>query len=509
MRAVNIYILTRLLNSNLYSYYEKALSLRDDEIKVRPEEIDLIKALIANFKFHKTSFEIMDGWFYSFIIPQIGKEFDLLKIDKKGTVVNLELKSQPVLQEKIEKQLKQNRYYLSHIANTIYSFTYVKEDETVSQLYVYDNALRKSSFEELIEKLSEINTPVTQNIELLFRPIDYLISPLNTPEKFLNGNYYLSAQQENIKKEIISSSEGIRSIWGITGSAGTGKTLLLYDLAKSLCNRSRVCIVHCGMLSDGHKYINSHINGILVIDAKSLSEELIKNYSIVCVDETQRLYTSGLKIILEAFNSGIVETCVFSYDFAQVLSKAEQKRNNPQKLNEMDGFQERVLTDRIRTNKEVFSFIRNMMRLSDKPQKQINYDNVDILYANDNYEADTISRSYMKNGYTFITFTPSRFVNHSIDHYSGYINSHQVIGQEFDHVVVVLDNSFRYSPEGILQGREHPNPDYLFPHLFYQNISRAREKLCIIVLDNSDLFTKLLCIKEHVDVEGINSITIK
>jgi hypothetical protein len=48
-----------------------------------------------------------------------------------------------------------------------------------------------------------------------------------------------------------------------------------------------------------------------------------------------------------------------------------------------------------------------------------------------------------------------------------------------------------------MEAREHPTPDYLFPRLFYQNISRAREKLCIIVLENEDLFKMLLRIKEN------------
>lgn len=292
MRAVNIYILTRLLENNLYSAYEKALSLRDEEIKVRSEEIELISTIVAKLRFYKAPFESVNSWFYAFTIPQIGKEFDLLKLGTNGVAVNLELKSQPISEERIEKQLKQNRYYLSHIASTIYSFTYVKESEELSQLYIYDGILRKSSFEELIGKLSEIDEPITRDIELLFRPRDYLISPLNTPEKFLEGNYYLTVQQEEIKKEIIAGTEESGSIWGIKGSAGTGKTLLLYDLAKSLCNKAKVCVIHCGMLSDGHKYINTHMDNMSVIDAKSLSKDILQNYSIVCVDETQRLYKS-------------------------------------------------------------------------------------------------------------------------------------------------------------------------------------------------------------------------
>lgn len=60
-----------------------------------------------------------------------------------------------------------------------------------------------------------------------------------------------------------------------------------------------------------------------------------------------------------------------------------------------------------------------------------------------------------------------------------------------------MDNNFRHSATGELQGREHPNPDYLFAKLFYQNITRAREKMCIIVLNNEELFDTLLMIKEH------------
>jgi len=499
MRAINLYVLTRLLNNNLYSSYEKTLSLRDEKIKVRIEEIELINEIVIAFKQFNVPFEFVSDWFYFFHIPQIGKEFDLLKLGENNVVINLELKSQKVSEKKIEKQLKQNRYYLSNIADTIYSFTYVRENEEVSQLYIYDGSLKKSSFNELIDKLSEIEVPITQDIESLFKPTEYLISPLNTPQKFLADNYYLTPQQEQIKNEIILKSQENRTMWGINGPAGTGKTLLLYDLAKSLAQKEHVCIIHSGMLSQGHIYLNTMMDNVSVIGAKSISKDLIENFSVVCVDETQRLYTEGLDIILESFNNGNTNTCIFSYDFAQVLSKTEYNRNNPKKLNEIQIFQERKLTEKIRTNKEVFSFIRNMMNLNDKAKAYIKYDNIDVLYAKNVKEADTISEYYRKKGYEFITFTPSKFVSNSVDHYAENINSHQVIGQEFDNVIVILDKNFRYSTEGILQAYEHPNPDYLFSRLFYQNITRARQKLCIIVLDNIDLFTKLLSIKVEID----------
>ena len=50
MRAINLYVLTRLLNNNLYSSYEKTLSLRDEKIKVRIEEIELISEIVIALK---------------------------------------------------------------------------------------------------------------------------------------------------------------------------------------------------------------------------------------------------------------------------------------------------------------------------------------------------------------------------------------------------------------------------------------------------------------------------
>ncbi len=497
MRAINLYMLTRDIKEDLKPMYEKSLSQRDEEIKIRNEELELIKTIIANFIFLRADQECLENWFYSFTIPQIGKEFDLLKIGRNNIIVNLELKSQEVPLEKIEKQLKQNQYYLSHLSKTIYSFTYMKCSDGDGKLFAYDGELKICSFDELISRINEVADPLPKNIEKFFRPKDYLISPLNTPEKFLNGKYYLNGQQEDIKKKIIDGINGSKKLWGIKGAAGTGKTLLLYDIVKTLSVNFRICAVHCGILSEGHQYLNKHLKNVTIIDAKSLSTEKLQEYEIVCVDETQRLYESGLDTILTAYANGEINGCVFSYDYAQALSKSEIRSNNPKRLNEMEGYQEQKLTERIRTNIELFSFIRNMMRLYDKPHKPVEYRNVDVLFANSVEEADKLSRIYRRKGYTFITFTPSQYKNSTIDHYSAFINSHQVIGQEFDKVLMVLDNNFRYNEKGELEGREHPNPNYLFPKLFYQNISRAREKLCIIVLQNEVFFEKLLCLKEN------------
>ena len=495
MRAINLYTLTRKIDNEIFAKYESVLSDREEIIRIRMKEIEQIAGLVNKLNFNGKTAEFYDNWFYSFSIPQIGKEFDLLKIGNNKTAVNIELKSQEVPEEKIKYQLSQNRYYLSHIADNIYSFCLVARTDGNSKLYVLDGELKETTIQDMLDKLCEVQNPISDKLEDYFKPRDYLASPLNTPEKFIQGKYFLNVQQNEIKNKIIGGLSGDNRLWGIQGAAGTGKSLLLYDVATTASLNFRVCVIHSGIMCEGHEILNRYLHNVSIIEAKKISEELISQYDVICVDEAQRLYGRSVDMILSAYETGTIRGAIFAYDFAQVLTRKELARNNPERLRGFDGFREEKLSDRIRTNKELYYFIRNLLRLGDKAKQHIKYKNVDVLYANDVLEADRLVGIYKGKGYIPITFTPSQYVSSSIDHYKYYINSHEVIGQEFDYVLVVIDDNFKYDDKGDLTARKHPNPEYLFPKLFYQNISRAREKLCIVVLNNQDLFEKLLCIK--------------
>ena len=268
--------------------------------------------------------------------------------------------------------------------------------------------------------------------------------------------------------------------------------MLVYDLAVEFSKYGPVCVIHSGNLSSGHRYLESILHNVRIIPARLVSRELVENYKYILVDETQRLYRSALDTILTCYNEKTIAVCVFAYDFVQVLSKKEKYRNNPARLRAITGFKEYELSTRIRSNYEIFSFVRNMMILSDRPKKKVDYKNVDVVLANNIEEAKYFKNYYVNKGYKFITLTPSQYVKNEIDQFAGNTNSHEVVGQEFDKVVVILDNNFRYSEEGILQAKQHPNPDYLFANLFYQNITRAREKLAVVIYNNPDMFSKIL-----------------
>ena len=162
----------------------------------------------------------------------------------------------------------------------------------------------------------------------------------------------------------------------------------------------------------------------------------------------------------------------------------------------VENFKEQKLSERIRTNAEVNSFIKNVIDLKNCPKSYVDYSNIEVLYATDYSVAKEIVNYYMEEKkYKFITYTPSRYVDNEIDKFSGYTNTHHVIGQEFDNVIISMDNNFRYNEEGRLQGKVHPNPDYIFYQLWFQGVSRAREKLCILIIGNEKLFDSILEVK--------------
>ena len=59
---------------------------------------------------------------------------------------------------------------------------------------------------------------------------------------------------------------------------------------------------------------------------------------------------------------------------------------------------------------------------------------------------------------------------------------------------MLMDSSFYYDENGVLRGIPHPNPDYLYPNLFYQGVTRVREKLAIIVVNAPELFRNVVSI---------------
>lgn len=494
MKALNLFTLCNAIGNANFDLYEKQLSHREEIIKHKDYELDTLAKLTNKLLQNPSRIRALDGFFFSYTINQIGKEFDLIKFDKNVGILNIELKSQDIGDEKILKQLLRNKYYLEAVSNNVFLYTYVADIDTLYKLST-DDTLIGVAFTELQKINGEMEHYCESGIDELFQVSNYLISPLNTPEKFLAGSCFLTQNQEDIKRNIDSKILDGTRLFGITGDAGTGKTLVLYDIAKQYASRNKkVCVIHCGIKCEGHCVINDAIDNLTIFEAKDIGRVDLSGYEVILIDEAQRIYTSDLNAIIK-LQSECNKLVFFAYDFVQTLSVAEKKRNIPQRLLEISGFYEQKLSDKIRTNKSMVSFIRNMMNLTCVPRHKMDYSNIDIIYAPNVDSAKSIIRSYDNDDYTFINYTQSRFYSNSIDEFGARLNTHHVIGQEYDKVVIFMDLNFQYGEDGHLQAKVHPNPDYYFYKLLYQALSRCRKKLCIVVIDNYMLFEKLIGIK--------------
>lgn len=489
MKPVNLFELTRVEDDDFVKF-EAHLSQRDSLLKEKKCEIDSLKAFVENI-FENIEYNLFSHFYFSYSIPQISKEFDLLRIGNNH-IINIELKSHIDNIEKVTNQLIQNIFYLKHLKKVIFSYIYDSETNTLYQLI--DNQLKKIEFYELINIIREQQGLFDDDINTLFKPSIFLVSPLNDTEKFLNREYFLTLNQlqikEDIKKEI---SKNHISYFAIKGRAGCGKTLLTYDIALDYANQDKkVCIFHCAYVCDGHELINN--NTLLdIFPVKECLKIDYTKYDIVIIDEAQRIYKQQFEYIIGKVKENHLKL-IFSYDEKQMINNTEVKNNIPNIIESSDIIKKYKLSKKIRTNPEILSFIKRLFNLTNIDEFK-NYKNIELKYATSIDEARLILNHYTMNGYQFINFTPSRYYDSSFSKYQHYTsaNTHNVIGQEFDNVIMYLDKHFYYA-DNKLSDTNHIYNKYLLKPMLMQGITRTRNKLVLVVVDNKDLFENILSI---------------
>lgn len=95
MKAINIYTYSRI-QEDMATEYENILSQRSKKLNVKVQEFVAIKTLVDLLLDIDIETKHFENFFASFTIEQIGKEFDLIKLDKGKLVLNIELKSEDV-----------------------------------------------------------------------------------------------------------------------------------------------------------------------------------------------------------------------------------------------------------------------------------------------------------------------------------------------------------------------------------------------------------------------------
>ncbi len=459
-------------------------------IKFSSDEMDDLASLIIGLTTNGCSIPDFENFIVGYQIPQIGKEFDLLRFGNES-IINIELKKTSS-EEKIEKQLTKNSYYLGFAELKTYHYTYLSDSGTLFKLSS-PGKIEKVKITELVTLLQEQVSSQKHNIDELFHPANYLVSPFNSTERFLAGEYFLTQQQEEASGMMIKhlSTLTVPGFISLTGGAGTGKSLLAYHVAKKALEAGKkVLIIHCGVLNPGHDQLIS--NNWKVQPILKYKSCIVSDYDLVIIDEAQRLLENQFKqLSLEI--KACKALCIFSFDKQQTLATHEDRLDIEYQVSLLNPISSHSLTDKIRSNKEIADFI-TMLFNKNRNLEIKGSKNILLKYFSTNEDACDYLDSLDKNEWQSLKFTPSLY---NTEHHEAYFKndtptSHKIIGQEFDNVVVVIDELFSYHISGqlIYSGKSYYNPR----KMLFQNITRARKKILIVIINNEELLERCVTI---------------
>lgn len=465
MKSISIYTITRNQNIECLQKLERQLSGRTYFLKMREWELESMKALVRELEVHMQDVHAL-RFFYSFQVPRLGKEFDLLQI-KDDQIVNIELKSGKVSDEAVRKQLLQNRYYLSVQGKMIQSYTYISSQERLVRLNNHDHIV-EAGWDQLCLVLRRQSKDYEGDIEDLFQAEMYLFSPVTEPERFLNKEYFLTSQQKDIERRILDKIRKVKyGYFWFSGLPGTGKTLLLYDIAMKLSVHQKVCMIHCGETGKEWKILHDRLLRIAFLSDSQLEEcPDLKEYSAILVDEAHLLTEEKLHVILELSEKHPV---IFSSDDEDMISDEEMDRTMIHEIEHLPDIQSFHLTNRIRTNAELSSFIQNMMHLPEKRAVRY-YPHIQVVYANDDEEAGILLKGYQNQ------------------------------------LVFIIDERYYYDEKGYLREQRQKQQEPTAVRMLFHRLNEAREEFAIIVKGNEAVYEVLLDLLQFSKKETVKTI---
>ena len=498
MKAINLKSLINIYTSNGETLPKEYINFigEDYGLEVKKYELNVLKSLIEFIEENGIITLNEYNYFYlGYKIPQIGKEFDLLRFDDQN-ILNIEYKREVEDLQILKKQLIKNKYYLQFLMKNMILIGYIQKN---NELYILreNDELDKIPINEFIKILNNNEKCIELDLNNIFKASNYLISPFNKTEQFIKDQYFLTKHQEEIVEEMIEQINNGRKLFLIQGDAGTGKTLLTYHLAKELKRKNNnVALIHCAQINNGQlKLINEY--GWNIYPIKNYSSLFEKSFDVLIIDEVQRIKIEQFRLIKRYIDDNNI-ILILSGDRKQILRNGEGGIIEILEMLENEHLNRFSMTKKIRTNKELSNFISVMLDLSKLKDKKLTKKNINITYFNSYEEANKYILT--KKNFSFINYTSTLYpekgqVGFEVIDYNGNTvgNPHRVIGQEFENVGVLIDKHFYYD-NNKLRAYTMYNNVYSPRDMLYQAITRVIQTLEIIVVDNIEVFKTLVAI---------------
>lgn len=460
-------------------------------------EISAINTIYEELKKRETDIEKLYGYFLGLHYKGIvSEQFDILRFSKEK-IINIELKSKKIEENKMLRQLIRHQYFLSTInANlTVELFVF---DEQTYKLYKLDNdSLVECSFEKLIEDI-----PLDYIEENLFNKIresSFIKSPYSDPRDFYYKQYFLNTEQDRASKKLINSTH---EIVVLGGGPGTGKSLVLFDVASKLVAKNlKVLFVFCsGMNEYDKKNICEYLNFEFIPIKELKNQNKLEEFNVIIVDECQRIREDQYKFLKKLLKGKLLNKLILAIDENQTLKIEEEKLKIRDRLR--SDFNNRIefiedLVKLVRQGPEIQNFIKKFFGEKSINDDVIEYTKINAVHFNSRKDAqEFIHRSSLFEGYNVIEIPEysgywgnkknlSRFISWSPE------DSFKVIGREYDKVLLPIDKKFKYDNTGNLIIECEKDYPYIPKNCLYQAITRTKNELLIVVVNNKDLFKKI------------------
>ena len=463
--------------------------------RLKSHELATLRAFCDEMKAQGCGVAELDGFFVGYAIERISKEFDLLRLSDT-LILNIELKAplrRSDKEEKIRRQMRTNHHYLSFLGRPLRLFTFVDKDG----FYEYQpqqDQLTRADAKEIADLLRAQKVDPALDPDALFVPANYLISPFRDSARFIKGQYFLTTSQQSVKEEILRERKKYPdTCFTLSAASGTGKTLLLYDLAKTIhAEGGRAALVHCAPLNGDQRSFRRAHGWSIHSAAEIHPAALACQADLLLVDETQHLSLSQLNALIAAAEASHT-TLLLAFDTAPELGVERPAailsalRHHHPRLR----LSAKSLSDKIRINSALAAFIANLFKQETKPiHPPYNCITIDYLYEPDDLRATTAYLS--SQGWTILTGAASG-PGISLSE-CGARDIAPLVGSEFPGVVTVLDRRFFCDPTGHLQTTDQTSAAKT---ALYQIVTRATNELRLIVYNNPTLSLHLLRILEH------------
>lgn len=494
------------LNNTTLSQDSKSTEL------VRESEFLQLLNLVNHFINYSLRIPAFENIFFGFKVDKIVcGDFDFIKVNEKN-VVNIEFKDMTKDEkqdinkytEKLLKQLKIRKRLLSVFKRDVISIGFIQNKDL---LFFYKLENNKLCSIEPIQVLKYLTSSKTDNS--ISNLSDYLnketlnISPVNQGSLFLNNVYELTNQQQNIIDEIKKLKS---TFYLVKGKAGTGKSLVAFELAEYFSNNGKDTILFfLSPNSNLYREFDSKKFKILTLgmyndENRSVDSGFDKVYNedfdILIIDEAQRLYEAQVNELEKVIKGN--RHCIFLLDSEQNLVSDNKGRLITNKITKLVNKEHQFgLTELLRFNKHIEAFIRKLFKMDDikgNPSEA----NIDIIKIHNDREANKYVE-YLRKNYSYVLLKPLETgtikKNYKYDDH-GY----NVIGKEFENIIIILDERYFYDSVNGLQISKEKN-NYKGYHnllkLNYELITRVKNKITILIVGNDELYENMIEIKNN------------